>query len=137
LILLDSSALVAALAGERAKDKVEQILRGGDAAIVSVNLAEVVDVLVRVFGNELEAVEAVLIPLVATSLPVLPIGEAEARRGAEIRIIRYNRRSSPLSLADCLLLGAAGVLEATVATMDEHLVRAGAAEGLNVISLRN
>jgi predicted nucleic acid-binding protein len=137
LILLDSSALVAALAGERAKWKVQQILRGKDAAIVSVNFAEVVDVLVRVFGNDLDAVEAVLIPLVATNLPVLAIGEAEARAGAEIRIRRYNRRSSPLSLADCLLLGTARVRGARIATTDQLLARAGHAEDLSVEALKS
>jgi PIN domain nuclease of toxin-antitoxin system len=85
LILLDSAALVALLVGEPAAGEVESILRRGSAAIASVNLAEPFDVLVRVFGNE-EAVEAVIVPLLATSLPVVAIGEAEARKGAEIRV---------------------------------------------------
>jgi PIN domain nuclease of toxin-antitoxin system len=137
LILLDSSALIAVLAGEGAAGTVQQILRGGKAAIATMNLAEVIDVLVRVFGNELDAIEAVLVPLLATSLPVVPIGEAEARRGAEIRISLYHHRTSPLSLADCLLLGTGLTLRAAVATTDELLARAGDALDLEVIKLKN
>jgi ribonuclease VapC len=135
LILLDSSALIALLVKEPAADEVESILRGGDAAIASANLAESIDVLVRVYGNELEAVEAVLVPLLATSLPVVAIGEAEARKGARIRITHYHRQTSPLSLADCLLLGTAVVLDAPVATTDGPVSRVARAEGLEVIAL--
>lgn len=137
MILLDSSAFIALLVREPAADEVESILRGGDGAIASPNLAESVDVLVRVFGNELDAVEAAIVPLLATSLPVVPIGEAEARRGAEIRISHYHRQTSPLSLADCLLLGAAAVLDAAVATTDGPVARAARSEGLDVMALRD
>jgi len=57
-------------------EQVEGLLRGGDAGITAANLTEVFDVLVRVFGNDLEAVEARLVPLLVTTLPVIPIGEA-------------------------------------------------------------
>jgi PIN domain nuclease of toxin-antitoxin system len=135
LILLDSAALVALLVGEPAAGEVESILRRGNAAIASVNLAESFDVLVRVFGNELEAVEAVIVPLLATSLPVAAIGEAEARKGAEIRISHYYRQGSPLSLADCLLVGTAVVLDASIATSDGPVARVARVQGLEVIAL--
>ncbi|HZJ50149.1 MAG TPA: hypothetical protein VFF07_04685 [Actinomycetota bacterium] len=96
MILLDSTALA---------DEVEALLRGGDAGIVSANLTEVIDVLVRVLGNHLETVEAKLVPLLATTLSVIGIGEAEARRAAEIRISHYHRRDAPLSLGDCPFVG--------------------------------
>ncbi|MGH2554303.1 MAG: PIN domain-containing protein [Actinomycetota bacterium] len=137
MILLDSSALIGLLVVEPAAVEVESILLGGDAAIASANLAESIDVLVRVFGNELGAVEAVVVPLLATSLPVVAIGEAEARKGAEIRISHYHRQTSPLSLADCLLIGAASLLDAAVATTDGPVARAARSEGLEVLALRD
>jgi predicted nucleic acid-binding protein len=137
VILLDATALVGAFVGEPSADEVEAILRGGEAGITSPNLAEVIDVLVRVFGNDLEAVEARLVPLLATTLPVIGIGEAEARRAAEIRISYFDRRDTPLSLADCLLLGAAWVLDAAVATGDLPVASCARSEGMEVVALKD
>lgn len=137
MILLDSTALVAAFLGEPPADEVEAVLRGGDAAIISANLTEVIDVLVRVFGNDLQGVEAKLVPLLATTLSVIGIGEAEARRAAEVRISHYHRRDAPLALADCLLLGTALVLGATVATSDAPVARSARSEGLEIVALRD
>ena len=72
-----------------------------------------------------------------TTLSVVNIGEAEARRAALIRISRYHRRDAPLSLADCLLLGTALVLRAAVANSDVPLARCARSEGLEVIALRD
>lgn len=137
MILLDATALVGAFLGEPSADEVEALLRGGDAAITSANLTEVIDVLVRVFGNDLEAVEASLVPLLVTTLPVIGIGEAEARRAAEIRISYYDRREAPLSLADCLLLGTAWLLDAAVATSDAPVASSARSEGLEVVTLKD
>ncbi|MBA3629708.1 MAG: PIN domain-containing protein [Actinobacteria bacterium] len=137
MILLDATALVGTFLGEPSADEVEALLRGGDTAITSANLAEVIDVLVRVFGNDLDAVEARLVPLIATTLPVVGLGEAEARRAAEFRISYYDRRDAPLSLADCLLLGAARVLNAGVATSDAPVASIARSEGLEVVALRD
>lgn len=136
MILLDATALIATFLGEASAEQVEKMLRRGDAGITAANLTEVLDVLVRVFGNDLEAVEARLVPLLVTTLPVIAVGEAEARRAAQIRISHYHRRDAPLSLADCLLLGTALVLGAAVATSDAPLARAGRAEGLEVVALK-
>lgn len=137
MILLDATALVAALVGEPAAPEVKRLLEKEQVAIVSVNLAESIDILVRVFGNELSEVESRVVPLLATTLPVLSVGESEARRGAEVRIDRYHRRESPLSLADCILLGTALIREAVIATSDGPLARSGDAEGLEVLRLKD
>lgn len=137
MILLDATALVGVFLGEPCADEVEALLRGGETGITSANLAEVIDVLVRVFGNDLDAVESRLVPLIATTLPVVGLGEAEARRAAEIRISYYDRRNAPLSLADCLLLGTAWVLDAAVATSDVPVATTAQAEGLEIIALRD
>jgi len=135
MILLDATALIATFLGEASAEQVEKLLRRGDAGITAANLTEVLDVLVRVFGNDLEAVEARLVPLLVTTLPVIAVGEAEARRAARIRISYYHRRDTPLSLADCLLLGTALVRGAAVATSDVPVARSGRAEGLEVVAL--
>lgn len=137
MILLDASALVAFLLDEPAAEEVEALLRGGAAAITSVGLAETLDVMVRVIGRELAEVESALLPLLRTSLGVVSIGEAEARRGATIRIAHYHRDSRPLAMADCLHLGAAVVHRASVATSDEALAQTARAQSIELVPLPN
>ncbi len=137
MILLDATVLVGTFLGEPCTDEVEALLRGGETGVTSANLAEVIDVLVRVFGNDLDAVEARLVPLIATTLHVIGLGETEARRAAEIRISYYDPRDAPLSLADCLLLGTASVLDAAVATSDVPVAITARSEGLEIVPLRD
>jgi PIN domain nuclease of toxin-antitoxin system len=137
LILLDATALVAAMVGEPAAPEVKRLLKREQVAIVSVNLAESIDILVRVFGNELSEVESRLVPLLATTLPVLSVGESEARKGAEVRIDQYHHRDLPLSLSDCILLGTALIREAAIATSDAPLARDGEEVGVEVLGLKD
>jgi PIN domain nuclease of toxin-antitoxin system len=110
VILLDATALIALLTGERAASAVEALLRDEDVAIASVNLAETIDILVRVFGFDVDAVDTIIVPLPAVNLGVVPIGEEEARRGASVRATHYHRTRMPLSPADCLLISTASLL---------------------------
>lgn len=135
MILLDAGALVSFFVGEPSAPEVKRILETGHSLVAAPNLAEAIDILVRVLGNDLDDVETRLIPVLVTNLPVLSIGEGEARRGAELRIRHYHRQHSPLSLADCLLLASADLREFDLATSDPHVARVGRTEGLQVMSL--
>jgi PIN domain nuclease of toxin-antitoxin system len=135
VILLDASALVAFLAGERSARNVESILRTGEAAITSVNLAECVDVLVRVLGLDADEVDAKLVPLLSTVLAVTPVGEAEGRHAGAVRASYYHREKAPLSLADCVLVASAAILGATIATSDAAIGYVAQREGLDVRAL--
>lgn len=135
MTLLDSSALVALFVEEPAAEEVEDLLRSGEARIVSVNLAETIDVLVRIFGNELEDVEGRLVPLLVDALDVVVVDEPAARRGAEIRITYYNPRDMELSLADCLLVGTAADTADSIATSDGPLAMVARMEGIELIAL--
>jgi len=134
VILLDATALIALLTGERAASEVASILRQ-DAAITSVNLAETIDNLVRVFGFDADAVDALIVPLLAVNLGVVPIGEGEARGAASVRAVYYHRTKAPLSLADCLLISTASIYGATIATSDVLLAHVAAREGVDVRKL--
>lgn len=137
MILLDASALVAWLAGEPASGQVARILREGDAAVVSVNLAEVLDILVRVMGHDPEVVDDKLVPVLESWLPVVAVGEAEARAAAEIRARRYHRESASLSLADCVLLGVAALRSCGIGTSDALMAQTARAEGTDIVALPN
>ncbi|MHB8512155.1 MAG: PIN domain-containing protein [Actinomycetota bacterium] len=124
MVLIDATGLIALLANERASKEVESILRAREGAVVSVNLAEAIDVLCRVIKLDQAAVEDRLIPLVSTVMPVVAIGELEARVAAGFRVEHYHHRDTPLSLADCLLLATASIRGAEIATSDQALIKA-------------
>jgi PIN domain nuclease of toxin-antitoxin system len=134
-VLLDAFALIALLRDEPAAEEVETILRRGDTAMTTVNLAEALDVLQRVDGVERTRLEAVTGPLVNESLELLTVDERTARDAAELRARRYHRTRAPLSLADCLLLAAARAPASVVATADRPLATAAQAEGIEIVAL--
>jgi len=134
-VLLDAFALIALLAGEPAADEVEMVLRGGEAAITAVNLAEALDVLQRVQGIPRERLQEVTAPLVGERMKLLPIDERIARDAADIRARRYHRTRAPLSLADCILLAATGESD-SLATADGPLIRVAEVERVQVRKLR-
>lgn len=97
-VVVDTSAILAALWGERGGARVDQVLPG--AAISAVNLAELVAKLIDRGGN-IEQIDAVLASL---ALTVHAFDEASARQcGA----LRSSTRQLGMSLADraCVALG--------------------------------
>lgn len=136
MIVLDSSALIALLAAEDAEPAVRAILREGDAALVSVNLAEVVDVMARRYGVEPGRTRAVLDPLLDEILAVVAPATLEGWKAGELRARHYDRASRPLSLADCILLACAGPDDA-IATLDEDVLRIAELEGIETVSLHS
>lgn len=135
MILLDSYALIAFLAGERAAPEVRALLRSGDCALSTAQLAETLDVLVRVLGADRRHVDRVLDPLLLSEIDLVDVGEPEARGGASLRHRHYRRSEAELSLADCLLLATAVLRGATVATSDPPLAVATRNEQLRVEAL--
>lgn len=136
MILLDSHALVALLGGEPAGDEVRELLRGGDVAMTSVNLAEAIDVLSRRHGIAIDRLEPVIEALFDDSIVTIDIANRHAWRAARIRGHHYHRSECPLSLADCLLLAAAGEGD-SIATADSVALRVAKAEGIATIPLRD
>ena len=134
MTLLDAYALVALLGDEPAASEVEAILRAGEAGITVVNLAEAIDVTSRVHGIPQEEVRATLAPLLGEAIAVVIQDEAAAWRAAELRQTHYERRSSALSLADCLLIAAVGERD-EVATADRVVARVARSDGRRVVAL--
>jgi predicted nucleic acid-binding protein len=105
VILLDAYALVAFLADEPAAEQVDVLLRRGDCGINTINLGEALDVSYRMHGLGEDDVRVAIEPMRATkSLDLVALSEGSAWRAARIRTAYYDRRSRPLSLADCFLL---------------------------------
>ncbi len=132
-MLLDAYALVALLADEPAAAEVAELIRGGDAAVPAVNLAEAIDVTLRVHGVSETELRGLVGPLLDELLAVVVQGEDAAWRAAALRAAYYDRRSCALSLADCFLVAAAQ--GDRVATADPALAAVLRAEGVEVVAL--
>jgi PIN domain nuclease of toxin-antitoxin system len=131
--VLDAYALVAFFAREKAGPEVRDLIHGGNVATTSVNLAESVDRLIR-RGRERESVLRVAFELESSGVAVRVVDVPLAVRAASLRAKHYHRTRSPLSLADCICLAAAGPEDA-IATADKPLLRAARAEGVEVVAL--
>ena len=136
MILLDATALIALAKDEAAADEVSAILEDGNAAITSVNLAELIDHLVRVDGRDARRVDALVQPLVDEKLEVRRPTGADAWRAALIRARHYDRKTSALSLADCFLLAGARN-DDSIATSDQPVAAAARAEQIALVALPN
>ncbi len=136
MILLDATALIALAKDEAAADEVSAILEEGNAAITSVNLAELIDHLVRVDGRDARRVDALVQPLVDERLEVRSPTVADAWRAALVRARHYDRQTCALSLADCFLIAGARPSD-SVATSDQPVAAAARAEQIDVVALPN
>lgn len=110
-------------------------MRKGGTAITAVNLAEVIDQLVRPARRSPQDVEASLASLAAGGLRIVPVDEAIGRLAGAIRAGHYDRRTAPLSLADCIALAASSVLGVGLATADPALAAVARRLGVKVLGL--
>lgn len=108
-VVLDSSAVLAAINGEAGAERVEDALPGG--AISAANFSEVLSKLVDKGHDDGEAVAA----LDALPLTVLPVDAAQARRAG---LLRRQTRRLGLSLGDRVCLALAVELRLPVVTAD-------------------
>lgn len=116
---LDAYAIVALVNDEPAAEEVEGLLREGGARAVVVNLAEAIDVCVRVHGAQADGVREAIEPLLLSNVLAAAVSdEPQAWLAAEIRREHYHAKTAELSMADCFLL-AHGVIDGgPIATAD-------------------
>ena len=117
--------------------EVERILRDPDdtSIITAVNLAEVIDILVRGHGNPLDDVHERLDWLVAAGLEVRGVDRPMGTLAGSLRARFYHRQDRPLSLADCIALAAAMGASGRLATSDPALAATARELGLQVHGL--
>lgn len=130
MIVLDAYAVVAFLGNELAMTEVQGILWNEATELVSVNAAEVVDRMVRLFGAAPGTVGREL-DLLGINL----IGADAELAMAAGRLRSVHRRTRRLSLADCFA-GAHGLRRAApLATADPALAAMLRDEGGSVVGL--
>ncbi len=128
MIVLDAYAVVAYLRGEQAAGDVAALLRD-PTVLPSVNAAEVIDQLVRVFGRDPDDVHADLALLSQTGMDIAPAGGDLALRAGRLRARHYHRERMAVSLADCVAAATALGLRRPLATADPTLAAVVRAEG--------
>lgn len=134
MTLLDAYALIAFLVGGPAAPMVRVLLREGDAAVTSTNLAETLDVSQRVYGLEIQRSMDLLDPLLQGPLTAIALDVRVARSAAEMRANHYHRTSRPISLADAVLLASANTGD-RIATADPDVLAIAEIEKLATVEL--
>lgn len=130
-VVVDAAPLIAVLRDEPSADRVLEAIGDVGAAVSTVTLAEVTDVLERVHGwSSRAAAEAVTTMLAVAVAFVPPTAEVAARAGS-LRARHYPRRANDLSLGDCFVLATASDGE-TIVTSDRALARTARLEGIEV-----
>lgn len=132
--LLDANALVAVILGEPAMGQVLGLLREGNAAMPASNIVEAYDLSTRREGLSADRVAEVVEPLFESAIEPIVINAGLARRAAEIRFEHYHRATRALSLADVILLAAAGSTD-RIATSDSDVLAVAAELGIETVEL--
>jgi len=89
----------------------------------------------RVFGQPPDEVRAALELLDAGGLGTIPVDGDIGVEAGRLHARFYDRRTSPLSMADCVALATAMSLGEPLATSDPPLAAAAGAVGVEVLSL--
>lgn len=135
MTILDAFGLVALLAKEPAAPAVRDLLRGGDAVMMAVNLAEALDAFGRLVPDISEAeLHERIDPLLGTTITVVAVTTRHSWTAARLRRKHYRRRDSAVSIADCLALAGCGPGD-RLATADPALLAMAEAEGAATIRL--
>jgi PIN domain nuclease of toxin-antitoxin system len=128
MIVLDAYAVVAYLRGEQAAVDVAALLRSR-TVLSSVNAAEVLDQLVRVFGRDPDDVHADLALLSHSGMDIAPVPGDLALAAGRLRARHYHRMRMAVSLADCVAAATALDRRRPLATSDPALAALIRAEG--------
>ena len=99
------------------------------------NVAEILDVMTRIYERPAAATINALAMLETAGLQTHVVDAAIGLSAGELHARHYDRKTSPLSMADCIALSTATVLHETLATSDGPLAAAAVIEGVDVLGL--
>jgi PIN domain nuclease of toxin-antitoxin system len=136
LTVLDAYALLGYLLDTSLAELVEPLLREDNPATISaLNLAEVVDRLVRLTGQSESMVLDRIESLLDTGISVEPIDLRLGIQAGALRARHYRKRDSDVSMADCVACVTAIGLRLPLATADPCLAAVARTEGVAIIPL--
>lgn len=127
MIVLDAQGLIAFFTGEPALAPVRELMLSGEQVLMStINLAETVDLMRRVYGITSDALDA---DLLTTGIHFTSLDLETALAAAELRAAHYHRVRRSVSLADCSAAALALDRGARLATSDPALLSLVVDEG--------
>jgi predicted nucleic acid-binding protein len=103
--------------------------------ISAINLAEIVDVMTRIYRRTPAETLDALALLESGGLRVAPVDADLGLAAGALHAQHYDRRTSALSMADCVALATARALEEPLATSDPSLAAAATASGVEIMPL--
>jgi len=106
-----------------------------ESKVSAVNLAEVIDVMARIYDQTPADMMQALALLEAAGLTIAPVDAEIGVSAGELHARHYDRKTSPLSMADCVALATAMALDEPLATSDPPLAIAARTENVQVIAL--
>lgn len=127
MTVLDAYAVIAYLQDEPAADAIEPVVTR-PSVISALNVAEVVDRLVRLYGWAAEDVRSAFAVMERAGLRIVPLTDELAIRAGWLRARRYDA-TSEVSMADCVAAATALSEKLPLATADPALVAVVRAEG--------
>lgn len=131
-VLLDAYALIAVLRGEPAAKELRSVLEAGEAEIHPLNLAEVVDRMVRLAGADADEIEA---DVAVLGVRTTGVDGADLVDAGRWRARHYHRSDRSVSLADCVAAVAAVGGTKPLATSDPGCAAMVREEGGTVVAL--
>jgi predicted nucleic acid-binding protein len=135
MIFLDAFGIVAFARSEPAAADIEEIIAKRDpVGLLSINRAEVVDVLIR-DGETSNSVAELMLLLDVGGVQQVALDPRTADLAGRLRSMHYRRRSCEVSLADCCVLAAAQRSRAAIASADPALARVARTEGIALVPL--
>ena len=135
MIVLDAYALEAYLALESAAPIVRDLILSGEQLLITgINLAEVIDRMIRVNGASRDELANDLIGL---GLTVSGVDATMAFDAAALRATHYHRTRRSVSLADCCAAAVSLDRDAPLATSDPALLALIHDEGGRYVALPN
>lgn len=131
-VLLDAYALIAVLRGEPAAEELQSVLEAGDTAIHPLNLAEVIDRMVRLAEADADEVEA---DVAVLGVRIANANQTDLIDAGRWRARHYHREDRAVSLADCVAAVAAVRGAQPLATSDPGCAAMVREEGGTVMGL--
>lgn len=134
MTVLDATVVVGGLVLSRSQ-AIDDLIRGQIVRISTLNVAEVVDILMRRYGvDEAEVIDKIDL-LRQAGLMVEPLSARGALDAGSLRARRYDRQTAAVSLADCVAIALAADVGEPIASTDRALLAVAVAEGIPVIEL--
>jgi len=134
MTVLDASVVVGGLLDPSSR-VFDDLLGSPVGRISTINVAEVVDVLIRKHGVlERDVVDGMDL-LIRAGLTVEPVSARQALAAGALRSRHFKRRSGAVSIADCIAVALADEVGEPVASTDRALLAMAKAEGIAVIEL--